>query len=281
MASPEASDPGPAEVHPTALLEGDVELGPGVSVGPGCVLRGPVRVGAGTRLVGQVWLQGPLSLGARNTVYPFAALGFAPQHLDWPADRAGAGLEVGDDNVFREGVTISRAASEGSPTRIGSHTYWMANSHAGHDCRVADHCVIANGVLLGGVVQVGVGAVIGGNCAVHQHSQVGRGSMLSGTCGLSKDLPPFFMLTGTNISGSINIYGMRKSGMPHDEIDDVRWVYKTLYRKGLSQKRALEELEQRAERPRVAEYLEFLAGMKRGLCPGRADPRRGIVVGEG
>jgi len=277
MARHEAPSP-PAQAHPSAILEGDVELAPGVEVGPGCVIRGRVRIGAGTKLLGQVWLQGPLTLGARNTIYPFSALGFAPQHLDWDPDRDGAGLQIGDDNVIRESVTFSRAASDEAPTRIGSGTYWMANSHAGHDCQVGDRCVIANGVLLGGSVQVGEDVVIGGNVSVHQHTRLGRGALLSGSFGLNKDLPPFFMLTGTNICGSMNITGMRRAGMPHDQIDDVRWVFKTLYRKGLPLKRALEELQARADRPRVAEYLDFLAGMKRGLCPTRGDPRRGAIA---
>lgn len=274
MSPPRDPSPSPPEVHPSALLEGEVQLSPGVRIGPGCSIRGPVRIGPDTRLIGQVWLRGPLTLGARNVVYPFSALGFAPQHLGWDPDRDGAGLEIGDDNIFRESVTISRAASDETPTRVGHHNYWMASSHAGHDCQVGSHCVIANGVLLGGSVQVGDGVVIGGNVSVHQLTRLGRGSLLSGSFGLNKDLPPFFMLTGANVCGSYNLTGMRRSGMSHEEIDDVRWVFKTLYRKGLSPKQAREELATRSDRPLVAEYLDFLAGSKRGICPHRGDARR-------
>lgn len=264
------------EIHPTAIVESEVELAPDVVIGPHCVIRGSVRIGVGTRLVGNVYLQGPLVLGARNRVYPFTALGFAPQHLAWDPDRSGAGLVIGDDNVFRESVTISRAASDEVPTRVGDRNYWMANTHAGHDCEVGSRCVLANGTLLAGSVRMGDGVIVGGNVAVHQHCQVGRGALLSGTMGLNRDLPPFFMLTGTNIAGSINLIGMRRAGMPHDRIDDVKWVYKTLYRRGLPYKRALEALEERAEeRPLVAEYVAFLRASKRGLCPSRGQARRG------
>jgi len=263
------------EIHPSAILDRDVELADDVVIGPHCVLRGRVRIGAGTQLLGNVYLQGPLELGARNRVWPFTTLGFAPQHLGWDPDRPGAGLAIGDDNTIRESVTISRAASDDVPTRIGSRNYWMVNSHAGHDCEIGDGCVIANGTLLAGSVRVGDGVVTGGNVAVHQFCQVGRGALLCGTFGLNKDLPPFFMLTGGNIAGSINLIGMRRSGMPSEQIDDVRWVYKTLYRRGLSLPRAVEQLEQRAERPIVAEYLAFLHGSKRGLCPARGEARRG------
>ena len=268
------------EIHPSAIVDRDVELADDVTIGPHCVIRGRVRIGAGTQLLGHVYLQGPLELGARNRVWPFVTLGFAPQHLGWDPDRPGAGVVIGDDNPFRESVTISRAASDERPTRVGNRNYWMANSHAGHDSEIGNGCVIANGTLLGGVVRLGDGAVTGGNSAVHQHCQVGRGALLAGVVGLSKDLPPFFMLTGTNIAGSVNLIGMRRSGMPRDQIGDVRWVYKTLYRRELSLPRAIAELEQRKERPIVAEYLAFLAGSKRGLCTARGDPRRGVAEPE-
>jgi len=263
------------EIHATAIVGKEAQLADDVAVGPYCVLRGRVRVGPGTRLLGHVHLEGPLELSARNVVYPFAALGFAPQHLAWDPGRPGAGLVIGSDNTIREGVTISRAASDETPTRVGSHGYWMANSHAGHDCRVGDRCVIANGVLLGGSVELGDGVVIGGNTAIHQGCQIGRGALLTGAVGLNKDLPPFFTLTGHNTAGSVNLVGMRRSAMPRAEIDDVRWAYKVLYRRGLSYRSALEELETRSERPIVAEMLAFLRASKRGLCPSHPDPRRG------
>jgi UDP-N-acetylglucosamine acyltransferase len=263
------------EVHPTAIVDREVELADDVVVGPYCVLSGHVQVGAGSRLLGNVHLTGPLTLGRNNLVYPFAALGFAPQDFKWDPKRPGAGLVIGDGNVFRESVTIHRATSDEQPTRIGDGNYWMANTHAGHDCRIGDRCVFANGTLLGGTVEVGDGVVTGGNSAVHQHCRVGRGALISGSFGLNKDLPPHFMLTGGNVAGSINVIGMRRSGMPGPEIDDVKWVFKVLYRRSLSVKQALEEIRARADRPRVAEFLAFVDASQRGIVPGHGDWRRG------
>ena len=266
-----------ARIHATALLEGDVELAADVVVGPWCRLRGPISIGSGTHLVASVHLDGPLRLGARNRLFPFATLGQAPQDLGSDPDESGAGLVVGDDNVFRESSSVHRATSRDEPTRVGDANYFMVNAHAGHDCRIGSRCVFANGTLLAGHVEVGDGVVTGGNVAVHQHCRIGRGALISGTMGLNKDLPPFFMLTGGNIAGSINLVGMRRSGMRSAEIDDARWVFKVLYRKGLSPKRAQEELATRADRPIVAEYLAFLAASKRGLVPGVGESRRGTA----
>ena len=266
-----------AQIHATALLEGDVELAADVVVGPWCRLRGPISIGAGTRLVASVHLDGPLRVGARNLLFPFTTLGQPPQDLGFDPDEPGAGLVVGDDNVFRESASVHRATSREEPTRVGDANYFMVNAHAGHDSRIGSRCVFANGTLLAGHVEVGDGVVTGGNVAVHQHCRIGRGALISGTMGLNKDLPPFFMLTGGNIAGSINLVGMRRSGMPSAEIDDARWVFKVLYRKGLSPKRAQEELATRADRPIVAEYLAFLAASKRGLVPGVGETRRGTA----
>ena len=170
-----------AEIHATAIVEGDVELAPDAVVGPWCRLRGPISIGSGTRLLASVHLEGPLRLGARNLLFPFATLGLAPQDLGWDPDEPGAGLVIGDDNVFRESVTIHRATSRDEPTRIGDGNYWMVNCHAGHDCRIGSSCVFANGTLLAGHVEVGDRVVTGGNVAVHQHCRIGRGALLSGT----------------------------------------------------------------------------------------------------
>ncbi|MGH0033303.1 MAG: acyl-ACP--UDP-N-acetylglucosamine O-acyltransferase [Myxococcota bacterium] len=263
------------EVHPTAIVDREVVLADDVVVGPHCVLSGQMEVGAGSRLLGNVYLQGPLTLGRNNTLYPFVSLGFAPQDFKWDATRPGAGLEIGDGNVFRESVTLHRATSDTQPTRVGDRNYWMVNSHAGHDCQVGNRCVFANGTLLGGSVRVDDDVITGGNTAVHQFCRIGRGALISGSFGLNKDLPPFFMLTGGNVAGSFNVVGMRRSGMPGDQIDDVKWVYKTLYRRGLTFKQAVDEIRGRADRSIVAEYLAFFEESERGIVPGKGDPRRG------
>jgi len=261
-------------VHATAILEGDVRLADDVRVGPFCVVRGPVEVGAGTRLLGNSYLQGPLRMAGENTVYPFVCIGFAPQSLGYDPGSAGPGVEIGSGNTFRESVTVHRAVTAEGPTRIGSDNYFMVNSHAGHDVRIGSHCVFGNGTLLGGHAQVGDGAVTGGNAAVHQFCRVGRGAMLSGAVAMSRDLPPFFMLTGINLVGSVNNVGMRRIGLTPDQISDVRWVYRTLYRRKCTPREMRAALQLRAERPIVAEYIEFLETSQRGLCGGRPDPRR-------
>lgn len=259
-----------ATVHMSTVIEGDVELADDVIIGPGCTLDGtlgPVSVGPGTRLIAQSYLHGPMQIGAGNTVYPQVCLGFAPQSRSFDPSTAGCGLVIGDQNTFREGASIHRAMTDQGPTTIGNDNLFMANSHAGHDARVADGCTFANGVLLAGHVIVDDRVTMGGNATVHQFCQIGRGSMLSGSIGMTRDVPPFFMVTGSNYIAGVNVVGMRRQGLSVEQKEDVKWVYKTLYRRKLPPPMILEALRQRADRPMVAEYLEFLGRSRRGWCP--------------
>lgn len=262
-------------------MEGDVSLGENVVIGPYCVLdgtAGPISIGAGTRLIASVHLCGPLSIGEGNTIYPQANLGFSPQDLKWDPAKPGAGLALGDGNTFRECATVHRATSEEFPTVIGDRNYFMAGSHAGHDTRVGNDCVLANAALLGGFVVVDDRVTIGGGTGVHQFCHIGRGTMLSGGVALMQDLPPFFMLTGINFAGSINLIGLRRSGASAEMIGDVRWAFRTLYRSGLSMKSALGALHDRVQSPMINEYIAFIEQSKRGICPGRASSLRGSAL---
>ncbi len=263
-----------ASVHPTAILEGDVEVGPGTVIGPGSTVlgtNGPVRIGAGCTLVARAFLNGPLVMGDRNVVYPNACLGFAPQDLGFDHNSGGAGLVIGNGNTFREGVTVHRAKTA-TPTRIGDSNYWMTNSHLGHDAQVGNNCIIASGVLIGGHVQLADRVMLGGNAAIHQFVRVGRGAMFTGIAGTSLDLPPWFTLTARNVAGSLNMVGLRRSGASLETIHAVRWVYQQLYRMGGSPQQGLARLRARAGDPVVDEYIAFIEQSKRGICHGQ--PRR-------
>lgn len=264
------------KIHKTAILEGSIELADDVEIGPYCVLNGPIAIGAGTRLIASVYLHGPVIMGERNLLYPNVALGYAPQSIGFDIDHAGPGVRIGADNTLREGVTIHRAIGEDGPTLLGDHNFLLVNSHMGHNAQVDNYCLLANGVLLGGFVRLYDRAFVGGNTAIHQFCRVGRGAFLSGSAGLSRDLPPFFTLTGINIAASVNMVGMRRLEMTDDEIRDVRWVYKTIYRSKLTPSEMLAALTARADRPLVREYIEFIETSERGICSAIPDPRREI-----
>ncbi|MHC4947756.1 MAG: acyl-ACP--UDP-N-acetylglucosamine O-acyltransferase [Planctomycetota bacterium] len=268
-------------VHATAILEGEVDLADDVVVGPHCVITGPVKIGPGSRLIGNAYLHGPIEMGSGNVVYPFTCLGFAPQHVAFDPARAGPGLRIGDGNTFREHVTVHRAFEDGGPTTVGDRNYFMGTSHLGHDCRLGSDCVLVQAAKIGGHVEIGDKVIFGGASVVHQHCRIGRGAMFSGQMGTGRDVPPFFLVTGIDTTGTINLIGLRRSGMPRDAIDDVRWVFRVLVREGHPLPAAIEKLRERADRPMVREYIEFLEGSTRGICLGAPKAERPFVASPG
>lgn len=263
------------DVHPTAILEGDVTLADDVVVGPNCVLTGPVTIGAGTTLLGNVYLHGPVTIGSGNAIYPFACLGFAPQHAKFDRHAPGHGLVVGNDNTFREHFTAHRAFTDEGPTTIGDRNLFMVGSHVGHDDRVGSDCTIANATLLAGHVTVGDRVTMGGNSAVHQFCTIGRGAMISGVAATTKDVLPFAMVTGISICPGMNLIGAKRAGFERDEIDDLKWIYRIACRDGNTKSRAVEMLRERGERPLVAEAIDFLEASTRGICTARVRARFG------
>ena len=265
------------KIHPTAVLEGDVQLAPGVVVGPWCVLNGtlgPIIVGSGSVLRANVHLTGPLTLGDKNDLYPFVCLGGAPQDLGTSPDTAGPGLIIGSGNVFRESATLSRPKMQ-APGRVGNSNYFMAYSHAGHDCLIGNNNVFGNCTQIAGHVEIADKVITGGNSCIHQFVRVGRGAFFSGLSGSTLDLCPFFVMTGVNYVGSINIVGLRRSGASPQTIDTVRWVYRTLCRSNLLPRNALDALRSRQGDSIVDEYIAFIEGSKRGITTARGRQTEG------
>jgi UDP-N-acetylglucosamine acyltransferase len=253
-----------ARVHPSAWIAPEAEVAEEVQIGPHVVIEGAVQVGPGCVLRPGAHLIGPLVLGRNNQVYSYAVLGERPQHLKYAGEPTR--LEVGDDNVFREHVTVHRGTTQSWATRIGSHNYLMANSHVAHDCRVGNHCILANGALLAGHCTVADSVYLSGNSAIHQFVRVGRLALLSGLSASTKDIPPFIIQQRINCVVGVNVVGMRRAGIPTEHIDAVRRAFHLLYREELALPQALARIEQELGRyPEVAEMVSFIRASARGI----------------
>jgi UDP-N-acetylglucosamine acyltransferase len=261
-----------ALIHPTAIVSPEAELADDVQVGPFVVIEGRVRIGTGCILRPYVHLCGPLTMGRRNTVFAGAVLGEQPQHVKYQAEPTG--LEIGDDNIFREHVTVHRGTTQSWTTRIGSHNFLMAHCHIAHDCQIGNHCIFANGALLAGHCQIEDNVYLSGNCAIHQFVRVGRLGLLSGTSCTTKDIPPFMVQQGINCVVGVNVVGMRRNGMTHEQINAVRRAFHILYREGQVTSHALGQLEQELGTVDVVvELIAFIRESTRGINLGREKHR--------
>ena len=267
-----------ANVHPTAVVDPEVELGEGVEIGPQCVVEGRVRLGDGVRLLGRSYLRGPLTIGAGTIVYPFVSLGFPAQDVKFAIGDPTAGVVVGERCILRESVTIHAATNTEKPTRVGNDVFMMVGAHVGHDASVGNRCVMVNGSMMAGHSELHDGATMSGLTAIHQYGRVGRLAFLSGGVVAPSDVPPFCICAARSRVEGVNVVGMRRAGMARDEITAVRGAFREVFHARMAQTQMVERLTELGERsPAVLEMREFIATSSRPIAAGIGSPPRGFA----
>jgi len=214
-------------IHPTAIISPRAHIEPGVEIGPYVVVEDHVHIGSGTKIGPHAIIRSFSSLGRDNFVDAHAIIGGDPQHMSFVD--SDTGVEIGDDNVIREGATIHRAFFPGAKTRIGSNCFLMAYSHVGHDCVVADNVILTNNVVLGGHVEIGRSAIMGGCSGAHQFVRIGALSMVAGFVPLRKDVLPFTMVGGDPVRHyRLNSVGLRRNGVDKDRYQALETAFRAL-----------------------------------------------------
>ena len=254
-------------VHPTAILHPDAKIHPSSKIGPYCTVGAEVELGEGCELISHVVVEGPSRIGARNRFFPFSSIGLDPQDLSYKGEPTR--LEIGDDNVVREFVTLNRGTVKGGGvTRIGSHTLIMAYAHVAHDCVIGDHVILANAATLGGHVTVEEWAVVGALCPVHQFVRIGAHSYIGGGTTVTRDVLPFSKTAaerGTHAYG-LNALGLERRGFSKERIRRIHHAYKVILASKLNTSQALEKLRSEAGRGEDVEMLiRFVEGSERGV----------------
>ena len=200
-------------IHRFADVSSKAEIGKGVYVGSGAVIGPEVIVGPNTWIGPNVIIEGRVKIGSNNKIFPGACIGLEPQDLKYKGDSTD--LLIGDNNTFRECVTINRATFQGEKTIVGSHNLLMAYSHLGHNCEIGNNIVIANSVQIAGHVVVEDRAVIGGCLGIHQFVHIGYLAMVGGMTRVDRDVPPYCLAEGH--PGRIR--GLNKVGIKRKNID--------------------------------------------------------------
>jgi UDP-N-acetylglucosamine acyltransferase len=264
-----------AKIHPTAVVHPSAVIGDGVEIGAFSIVEADVVIGPGTVLREHAILRRYTTIGRNNLVDSYAVLGGVPQDLKFDPCIISY-LRVGDNNVFREGVTISRATNEGQATIVGNRTYWMTASHAGHNAVVEDDAILVNGSALAGHTVLGRGAILSAHVVVHQFCWVGEGAMSQGNSATSMHIPPFTLFAGVNRVVTLNAIGLRRSkDITEKDRRQVREAFDLTYRSNLTLSAALQAMDGRTEwggpaarfRDFVRRVAQAQPPYKRGLCP--------------
>jgi UDP-N-acetylglucosamine acyltransferase len=251
-------------IHPTAVIDPKAEVHPSVVVGPYSVIDAHVKLGEGCRLGPHVYITGHTTIGKGNKFFSGAVIGEAPQDLAYKG--APTQLRIGDDNTFREGVTVNRSTKEGTETVIGSRNLLMACTHIAHDCLLHNNIIMANSAVLAGYVEVGDRAVISATCMVHQFTRIGTLTMMRGGSGVSKDLPPFTVALGENGICGLNVVGLRRANFTADERLELKRLYRALFLSNMPWGKAVEAARAQFTGPHAVRMLDFIAASKRGVC---------------
>ena len=232
-------------IHPTAIIEDNVEIGPDCDIGAYAVIKQYT------------------SLGARNRIYEHAVVGGEPQDVKFRGEQSY--LEIGDDNLIREFCTLHRASGEGETTRIGSRNFFMVGVHVAHNCVIGDDNIFANEVALAGHITIEDHVFLSNNVGAHQFVRMGRYAMIGGKSKIVQDVLPFFTTDGNppRLRG-LNSVGLRRAGFSESARRALKDAYRMLFRSGVPIEESLRQLEQ-IDDENVAHLIRFIRSSKRGF----------------
>jgi UDP-N-acetylglucosamine acyltransferase len=252
-------------IHSSAIIHPQAQIGAGCEIGPYCVIGEHVTLGDGCKLHSHVVIDGHTKLGAGNEIFPFAAIGAKTQDLKWKGGITR--VEIGDNNVFREGVTVHCATNDGDATVIGSNNLLIIYAHVAHDCRLGNGIIMSGFAGLAGHVIVEDFAVFAGYVAVHQFCRIGKLSMIGGCSKIVQDVPPFMIVDGNpGETRTINKVGLERHGVSEEGQSALRQAYKILFREGLTIPNALAKIEKELPPlPEVKHLIQFVRTSERGI----------------
>jgi UDP-N-acetylglucosamine acyltransferase len=224
-----------------------------------------VSVGEDTVVGPHVHLTGRTRIGKRNHIFTGAVLGSEPQDVKYAGETSY--VEIGDDNVIREFVTVNPGTGEGSKTVVGNGNWLMMSTHVAHDCVVGNYCKMANLASMAGHVRIDDYAIIGGTTPIHQFVRIGKYAMIGGGLRVPQDVVPYTLAGGQPLSASgINQVGMERNGFSPERIKNIKNAYKVIFRKKLTLQEALGVLKSEFPSNEDMDYLiEFLSTSTRGI----------------
>ena len=254
-------------IHPTAIVDPTAEIDEGVEIGPYTIVQKNVIIGQGTRIGPHVVIGEGTQIGQRCQVYQFASVGEAPQALAYRGEKTF--LTLGDQNIVREFVTLNRGtAGGGGKTVIGNQNLFMAYSHVAHDCHLGNQVILANGATLAGHITIEDHAIIGGLSAVHQFCRIGTHAFISGMTGITLDVPPYMLASGSRARlFGLNTVGLKRFHFSEASMKALKKAYRIIFRSGLILEKAVKQVKEDgiSQLPEVQHLLQFIQQSKRGI----------------
>lgn len=252
-------------IHPTAIVDPNAQLGEDVTVGPYSIIQNDVIIGDGCQIASHVLIHAGTRMGKRCRVFNGAVLGTDPQDLKYAGEKTT--LEIGDNTTIREFCTLNRGSAHRMKTVVGSNSLLMAYVHIAHDCIIGNHVILANAVNMAGHVTIEDYASVGGMTPIHQFVRIGKHAFVGGGLRVPKDVPPYILAADEPLTyEGINRVGLSRRGFSPETMMKLRQAYKLLYRSGLNVSQALSQIEATVELiPEVQDIIQFIRTSERGI----------------
>lgn len=253
------------EIHRTAVVSETAKLSKGVKIGPYSIIGDNVSIGENTIIKSHVVIENDVTIGKNCSFFTGAVIGSESQDLKSLNEKSY--VVIGDNNTFREYVTVNRASYLEEKTVIGNNNLFMAYVHIAHDCIIGDSNIIANSVNMGGHCVIEDHAVIGGLTGIHQFVRVGSYAMIGGLTRVSRDIPPFFTTVGNPaLVEGLNLKGLRRQNFPKEKILALKKAYELIYKSDLSLKEALSQIKSLYKYEEIDYLVAFyINSSKRGI----------------
>ena len=255
-------------IHKTAIISKKAIIHNNIKIGPYCIIDENVKIDEGTELISHVHITGNTNIGKNNKFYPFSSIGFNPQDKKFSGEKSF--LEIGNDNIIREHVTISPGTKgDNLLTSLKNNCLIMIGSHIAHDCELGSNVILVNNATLGGHVKIDDNAIIGGNSAVHQFVHIGKSAMIGGMSGVGKNIIPYGLYMGIreNLRG-LNIIGLKRNNISSEKINLITNIFKKIFNKDNNIEKNIDLLtDEEKNIQQINDMINFIKlNLKRGLC---------------
>tara|TARA_B100000676_G_scaffold46308_1_gene44913 strand:- start:13802 stop:14575 length:774 start_codon:yes stop_codon:yes gene_type:complete len=253
------------KIHQTAIISSKSIIGKNVFIGPYCIIDDDVIIGDNTRVDAHTIIRSYTTIGQNCHIFSNCVIGEIPQDKKFEGEKSK--LVIGDNTVVREFCTLNRGTKDSGLTKIGSDCLLMAYVHVGHDCLVSDNIILANGVQLGGHVEIQKYAIVGGLTPVHQFCKIGEHSLVGGGLRVVQDIPPFIIANGQPLKFSgINALGLRRRKFSVTQRTNIKKAYKILYNSNMNTSQALEKIKKDfSSQNEISTIISFINDSSRGL----------------
>ena len=253
-------------VDSSSIVSTKTKIHQSVNIGPFCIIGDDVEIDEGTNILSHAVIKGPTKIGKNNVIYQFSSIGEDTPDKKYKGEDTQ--LIIGDNNIFREGVTVHRGTIQDKGiTKIGNSNLFMAYTHIAHDCVIEDNCILSNAASLAGHVRLESNVSLGGFTLVHQFCHIGKYAFSGLGTVISQDVTPYTLIAGNHAKAyKINSEGLRRKKFDSATIKDLERCFKIFIKSSKPMNKRLAIFKDLSIKcPHVNSFVDFILDSKRGI----------------